>query len=330
MSHGPASPEHRPAGADPSAAKGENALAWAVGAGRSSDVMREVSAQVRRTRRTRLRLAASGVTAAVLVAVGVFWQQRPGAGTGLPTHPASTVVSQPETQVLPDGSIVELNRGAHVTAAFTAAGDGVRRVVLERGEAHFQVKKNPLRPFIVVAAGVEVRAVGTAFAVQLGAQSVEVLVTEGRVAVDQPTANPLPTSSPATGAPAAPVTPEPLAFVTAGHRVQVEFAAVPAAALVPPPPVLAVTETELRDRLAWRVPLLEFSGTPLAEVIPMFNRHNAGSAQPPLVLADPALGELQVSGVLRADNIASLLRLLQTEFGIVAESRDGSTFLRRP
>jgi transmembrane sensor len=326
MSQQPASPEHRPAGADPSVAKGETALAWAVGTGRSNDVMREVSAQIRRTQRTRLRLAAAGVTAAALVAVSIFWPPRPQAGTGLPLRTASAVVSQPETQLLPDGSIVELNRGAHVTATFTADGDGVRRVVLDRGEAHFQVRKNPLRPFIVVAAGVEVRAVGTAFAVQLGAQSVEVLVTEGRVAVDQPPANP----PPSTGAPATPATPEPLAFVNAGHRVQVELAAVPAASLAPPPPVLAVTETELRDRLAWRVPLLEFSGTPLAEVIPMFNRHNAGHVQTPLVLADPALGEFQVSGVLRADNIASLLRLLQTEFGIVAESRDGSTFLRRP
>jgi transmembrane sensor len=57
-------------------------------------------------------------------------------------------------------------------------------VVLERGEAHFQVAKNPARPFVVVARGVEIRAVGTAFSVGLESTRVEVLVTEGQVAVE--------------------------------------------------------------------------------------------------------------------------------------------------
>lgn len=317
MSRGPSdSSSPRPPAADPASA-GESALAWAVDAGRGDAVMREVAAQVRRRQRNRLRLATASATAVAAIALSFFFSAPSPLETTRPATSASAVVTQPETQILPDGSVVELNRGAHVTAAFTADGDGVRRVVLERGEAHFQVKKNPLRPFIVVAGGVEVRAVGTAFSVQLGEQRVDVLVTEGRVAVDQPV-------------PAAAAAPEPLAFVNAGHRVEVERAAPLVASASPiTPPVLAVSESELRDRLAWRVPLLEFSGTPLAEVIAMFNRHNAGRA-PSLALADRALGDLQLSGVLRADNLPSLLRLLQTEFGLVAETRSGTTVLRRP
>jgi len=119
--------------------------------------------------------------------------------------------------------------------------------------------------------------------------------------------------------------------VNAGHRVSVGLT--PVASSGPaslPPPVIAVTDAEQRERLVWRVPLLEFSGTPLADVIPMFNRHQAAGRSTQLVLADRALGELQVSGVLRADNIGAFLRLLQNEFGIVAEPHGDSTVLRRP
>lgn len=296
----------------PDTAAGQAALAWAIGQGRGDQLMREVVAEVRRNRRRRLSFVGAGCAA--LLAVGIFWQTRLATRTETLAASAVAVVRGPETQTLPDGTIVELNQGAHIVVGFGAKDTGIRRVVLERGEAHFQVTKNPLRPFIVVAGGVEVRAVGTAFSVQLGAGAVEVLVTEGRVAVDQP-----PAEQPA-------VTPEPLAFVNAGHRVSVDLA--PATAAVPEPPVLTVSDTELRERLAWRMPLLEFSGTPLAEVVRMFNRPAGGQPGARLVLADAALGDLQVSGVLRADNTPALLRLLQNEFGLVAETRGDTVVLR--
>jgi ferric-dicitrate binding protein FerR (iron transport regulator) len=88
--------------------------------------------------------------------------------------------------------------------------------------------------------------------------------------------------------------------------------------------VRSVPSGERRERLNWRVPLLEFSGTPLAEAIPMFNRHGRRH----LVL-DPALGRLQLSGTLRADDTDSLFILLRNEFGIIAvPGRNGRTELR--
>jgi transmembrane sensor len=83
-----------------------------------------------------------------------------------------------ERLALPDGSRVELKDGSEVVVQYSASE---RRVKLTGGEAHFTVWKDKTRPFIVNAAGVEVRAVGTAFNVRLEAKSVEVLVTEGRV-----------------------------------------------------------------------------------------------------------------------------------------------------
>jgi transmembrane sensor len=43
---------------------------------------------------------------------------------------------------------------------------GLRQVKLDRGEAWFQVAKDPQRPFVVESGPVRVRAVGTAFSVR--------------------------------------------------------------------------------------------------------------------------------------------------------------------
>ena len=273
---------------------GRTTLDWAVEAGLSGEVLRELGA-----RRRRRRVNALGVVAAVLVAAAVVWQMPFAArvqGPGAPT----AVVIQPQRQVLPDGSVAELKAGALIRVEFSEA---VRRVVLERGEAHFTVTKNPARPFVVAAGRLEVRAVGTAFAVDLGATMIEVVVTEGRVAV-----NPAVAVLPPVGAPVTPPT-----FVEAGQRVLVDEIQLRPDA--PGWPVDQLAAAELAETQAWRVPRLEFSGTPLAEALPLFNRHSPVR----LVLDDPVLGRLRLSGLIRADNTDALLRLLEANFGITAE-----------
>src|SRR3546814_19282958 len=59
----------------------------------------------------------------------------------------------------------------------------MRRVILRRGEASFEVAHNVQRPFVVSAEGLDVRAVGTAFVVGIEDGGVEVTVAEGVVAV---------------------------------------------------------------------------------------------------------------------------------------------------
>src|SRR3546814_9163491 len=59
----------------------------------------------------------------------------------------------------------------------------MRRVILRRGEASFEVAHNVQRPFVVSAEGLDVRAVGTAFVVGIEDGGVEVTVEEGVVAV---------------------------------------------------------------------------------------------------------------------------------------------------
>ncbi len=128
-------------------------------------------------RRMRWPLYASLAAAAALVVI--LYHPRPGAPAVELTQAASTADISDLT--LKDGSHIELNRGAAVTVRYTA---GERQVRLDRGEAQFVVAKNPAWPFVVDAGGVRVRAVGTAFDVSLAAGNVAVIVTEGRVRLE--------------------------------------------------------------------------------------------------------------------------------------------------
>ncbi len=244
----------------------------------------------------RLFLAA----AAALVLTGGAWWSQVGISAG-PTAPvAKTYLRVNERQVLPDGSIVELKDGSHLTVEFTAAE---RRVRLT-GEAHFTVAKNPDRPFLVEAAGVTVRAVGTAFNVRLDASAVEVVVTEGRVRVEPPSA------SFATFAHEFPTAP----LVSAGERTVV--------ALTEPiaPMVIPTTPAEVAETLAWQTPRLQFFETPLADAIAEFNRHNRQQ----LALARSDLGTVPIGGTFRVNNVDGFVRLLEATLGVqvVSHSAD--------
>ena len=140
-------------------------------------------------------------------------------------------------------------------------------MTLRSGEAHFQVAKNPERPFVVRAGGVEFRAVGTAFAVQLSDTKVEMLVTEGSVAVERAAPAEIPAGTGAVADPAA----APLVVVAAGNRVAVAWAKVGA---FDQPQITPLSPTESDEKLAWRVPRLELNDTPLTEAIAAINRHS--------------------------------------------------------
>ena len=281
-------------------------LDWIERAKAGTDVARAISRQLWRRRRHRAGIAAAG---AAILFMGAFRWQGPWREVRNADRlsPASAIVTLPVRQILPDGSIVELKAGATVEPAFTPA---LRKIILLRGEAHFQVIHDAARPFVVSVGGVEVQAVGTAFSVQFGKTSVEVLVTEGRVAVQ-------PAVSPSSSPPAAVPAPTFEIFVDAGSLAVVGL---DAAAFAIPPKVLPMPTVELKERLAWRVPQLQFSGTPLSEVIAMINAH--GPVR--LTLGSEALGKVRISGVLRADNLDTLLELLAESHGIKTEHRGAS------
>jgi len=278
------------------------AFDWAEREGLSGDVLAEVVKLGHRRRRRNWAGVAAAAT--MMVAVGVVWH-RPLPAVSEPSQdPPSMVVYESSRVTLPDGSMVELKNDAELITAFTSE---IRAVILLKGTAYFKVTKDSSRPFIVTAGAVEVRAVGTVFSVAMAGNVVDVLVTEGRVAVGRDEQSALVEAS--RFAPA---------MVSKGEAVSVGTGD-PSGPLI----VKAVSAAVMEDRLAWRVPRLEFSGTSLEEVAMMFNRHN----QQQLILSDPELKDLKLSGILRANNLPALVAMLRSQFQVQAEYRGSNEIM---
>ncbi|MBL9186713.1 MAG: FecR domain-containing protein [Opitutaceae bacterium] len=269
------------------------------------DLLAPAAPHARRPARWRFAWVAAPLAAAAAVAFAI-WSFRPGPPASREIPPnvsaALALVNPIEERVLADGSTVRLNRGAVVTVEFLP---GERRVRLERGEAAFDVAKNATRPFVVVSSGVSVRAVGTAFNVRLGESAVEVIVTEGRVAVvgDQASPDTLPPT------------------VDAGQR-----AVVPLTVGDSGPAVSTLSPDDLSRRLAWQPRMLSFSDEPLAAILKEFNRHN------PITLrlgGEPALQGLRLTARFRSDNVEGFLRLLASDFGVKVQPGNEDEVLLR-
>jgi transmembrane sensor len=244
-----------------------------------------------RARRRRASLATLGMAAAALLVFAVLPSWRSGTESG-----SSRIVLRPDVQTLPDGSRAQLNLGAEIVPAFTAEK---RLVKLVRGEALFTVTKDATRPFVVSAGGIEVKAVGTAFAVRYDPGHVDVLVTEGTVAINRSAMKAVPSEGVPLTAP-----PSDAVVLTAGHRTLVPLGSDVG------PAVYQVTPAQISAALGWRERRVEFTSTPLAEAIELFNRHNDLQ----LAVADAKTGAFQISGIFWADHPESFVRLLETAF----------------
>lgn len=287
-------------------------LDWPVHTGSSDRILAGLRQRAHRRQRRRRSLQAS--TAALLVVLGLFWIFRSEHVSS--PRPGVLIVQAPRQQTLPDGSTVELNDDAEIDIRY---GPHERRVVLRRGSAHFKVEKDQGRPFLVSTETFTARAVGTAFMVSLEAQRVALLVTEGRVAIDRPLAPP---ATPAPDKPPSVVaTPEVLALVSAGESVAV----IPNTDQPTLPNVHPLPPEEWQEHMAWRSPRLEFNGTPLDEVVAIVNQHNREQ----LIIADPSLKALQLSGALRADRIEALLAMLAADFNVASSRDEGRILLQR-
>ncbi|MBI5381597.1 MAG: FecR domain-containing protein [Opitutae bacterium] len=284
------------------------ALKRARGIGVGYAVVTQLSARQHRRRQRRLVAAA----AAVVLFSAVGWWAK---GSLWPAaQPALAVANAFEPiRRLTDGSMVELNTGAEIAVRYDKH---VRRVELVRGEALFRVEKDPGRPFIVRAGEIEVRAVGTAFNVRIQSSAVEVLVTEGKVGVDDTKRNQ--SLLPQTPTAAAPV-------LEAGQRLVV---AAPAdAGAAPSVQIAPVAAAEIAQSLAWRQPRLEFDGVTLAQAAHEMNREN----QLQIVVADPTLQALHVSGTFLRNDPRTFARLMAASLGLKVEARgDGELVLSKP
>lgn len=253
-----------------------------------------------------LALAAMAAAAAV---VAVVWT-RP-APHPEPSTPASALAYRvvPSTErllTLSDGSQVDLRGDSEVSTDFTP---GTRRLRLVRGEAHFKVTKNPARPFIVSVGEVAVRAVGTAFDIQFGRKQVEVVVTEGKVTVEDLSTEKAPPAVP---------------LLVAGQRAIITEGGSPGSR--PTAVVDSISPSQLEQALAWQSTWLVFDRTPLDKAAEAFNSHNSKR----IVLSDPSLANRRLGGMFRADNVDGFVRLLEQGLDVKSERRGENEIILLP
>ncbi|WP_422506606.1 FecR family protein [Stenotrophomonas sp. GZD-301] len=255
--------------------------------------VRAGTARIARPHRARW-LPAVAMAASLCVAVGLggAWVTD---GQPTPQHYANAT-HLPQQRTLPDGSQVTLDAGAAMTTRF---GLRQRQIALDRGRIQLQVAPSR-RPLRVLAAHSTIEDIGTTFQVERWQDDrIDVALLEGAVEVR---------SEGAQGGHHALSQP--------GQQLQVQTTG-----RITPGPTLVQGTAD-----AWLDGRLVFDATPLQAVVERMNRYHAT----PLVIADPAIASLAVSGTFRAEDRAGLLAALEQGWSITGQQRaDGALELRR-
>ncbi|WP_442890583.1 FecR family protein [Congregicoccus parvus] len=261
-------------------------LAEADGAGVLLDEVDALEADRARRRRSSLRWwsGATGLAAAAAVVLALLFVGRPSTRVDGMRYDNTTTTER--SVDLEDGSTVVLAAASTVEVLFDA---GTRRLDLARGEAHFAVAHEAARPFRVVVGPLQVQAVGTAFTVRRSETIVDVVVTEGRVAVAR------------AGVPLEEAVGGHALSLVAGERVVVDTASLEASGTSAEHVALPVI-----DRGRWETPRLVFSETTLAEAVAHFNRHSRLQVE----IGHPSLRGKRLGGNFRADNAEAFIDLL--------------------
>lgn len=237
--------------------------------------------------RTGLRygMAASFVLAIAAAAAWYFVDHR------LPSY--ETKIGATQSIPLDDGSRVTLNTASQIRVALNQSE---RRIELKQGEAFFDVAKDTQRPFTVIAGEKRIVAVGTRFSVRRETDSVRVVVTEGRVRLEN------------GGDAAAPVTQLDAGTVAKTRETAVSVQQKPL--------------SEVEQLLSWRTGYVTFRDTDLAEAVAEFNRYSSRK----IVIQDADIAHIRIGGNFRTDNAEAFLWLLQNGFAVDVEQQ-GDSFL---
>lgn len=236
------------------------------------------------------RTAVVAMAATLLVAVVAlaFWALN--APTVYRTGPGERRVA-----TLSDGSQIELDSSTEVRIRYS---EQARDLWLQRGQARFAVAHGDRRPFSVVAGGQKVVATGTSFDVDMLGSALYVTLLEGHVRVSEQDAQP---------------------------RTNAHTELDPGQQLVVSQQGEArVVPANIERVLAWQSGQLIFDDEPLATAIERVNRYTVEH----LVIADPRVGELRISGVFHTNNVRGFVETLTSYLPVQAEGRPDGIVLR--
>lgn len=230
-------------------------------------------------------LAASIVGLMVIAVTGYLWPSS--------TPDYKTPVGGTASVPVADGSQVILNTNSAMRVSLSKTE---RLIRLDRGEAYFEVAKDPARPFVVSAGDKRVVAVGTRFSVRRIDDDIRVAVTEGKVRIEE------------TGAR------EATSLLTAGGVANTSRGSILVQHEAP---------ADVEASLSWRSGYLTFHEDTLRDAVAEFNRYNARK----IVIEDAAVGDIRLSGKFRTDEYEAFVRLLEGGFPIHAQRLDQKVVL---
>lgn len=204
---------------------------------------------------------------------------------------------QQQNLTLNDGTRMILNTDSKTTVSYSLWS---RRVVLARGEAMFQIARDPHRPFLVVAGDERVRDIGTVFTVRKMDGSLTVFLVRGRVEVAR--------SVPGARNAARSTT------LVPGERLQILADG-----------VAILDRPSSEAELAWVHGRVILADRPLAEAVAEINRYGG----PRLELAGPRLADLRISGVFQTHDATEFASVVAQLEHLRVEHRGGALVLSR-
>jgi transmembrane sensor len=192
---------------------------------------------------------------------------------------------------LSDGTRIQLNAQTRVETRITAAA---RTVILDRGEAYFDVAHEQKRPFVVTVGDRRITDLGTKFSVRRDEDSIRVVVTEGRIKIATPTSG--------------------MAPVYAGSGDVV-------IAKADETLVTSRSDDVMQDALSWRSEMLTFNQMTLEDAAAQFNKYNRRH-----IVVRGNARTIRIGGSFRSDNIDAFAYLVQNALGLkVSRSREKIT-----
>ncbi len=233
---------------------------------------------------------------AIVIAGALLYLRNPGIETG---------VGEQRVLALEDGTQVMLNTDTRLTVSYDRQE---RTVELKEGEAAFDVAKRPDWPFVVIAGGQRVEALGTSFVVRRNEGQVAITLVEGKVAVSPLDSSERSEGASDAGAVAGSHASRSRIVLTPGQRLRIGAGAAP-----------AVDEPSMDKVLAWQRREVAFDDTSLSEAIAEMNRYS----RKPLVIATRDAANARVTGLFRAGDSLSFARAVGEAYRLeVTEERN--------
>ena len=257
----------------------------------------EESRQIIELRRSKRRTAL-GIAAGVVLAVGAAllyvapWSAPDD--SHLERH--FTRIGEQKTIDLDDGSVVTLNTATQLVVDYSEQG---RKILLERGEAYFEVAKDLARPFRVELGVRSVTAIGTAFTIRKHPERYRVAVLQGAVSLHELT------EEASLSAPSISDDGEPVAIEgTVQRRVDEGWVA---EFEVSGNRMTAFQPESMERYRGWRSGMLRFDREPLYQVIQELNRYSRKK----ILIEDAAIMEISVYASVSVKELDSALNALE-------------------